>query len=115
MYGKLIDGKLVYAPKNYLTDDNRMIFNFNNNVELMKNNGFKEILFDTLEYDVETQITVEDGYEETDDIITVKYKVIDRPITEIEQLKKDNEDLKYQLDIMSEVIDYILFNDGGIE
>ena len=91
MYGKLIDGKLVYAPKNYLTDDNRMIFNFNNNVELMKNNGFKEVEDIVPSYDATTHYVIKVGYNEGEDKIVVNYEVLKKELTYAEKLTSQQE------------------------
>ena len=91
MYGKLIDGKLVYAPKNYLTDDNRMIFNFNNNVELMKNNGFKEVEDIVPSYDATTHYVIKVGYNEGEDKIVVNYEVLEKELTYAEKLTSQQE------------------------
>ena len=91
MYGKLIDGKLVYAPKNYLTDDNRMIFNFNNNVEFMKNNGFKEVEDIVPSYDATTHYVIKVGYDEGEDKIVVNYEVLEKELTYAEKLTSQQE------------------------
>ena len=91
MYGKLIDGKLVYAPKNYLTDDNRMIFNFNNNVELMKNNGFKEVEDIVPSYDATTHYVIKGWYNEGEDKIVVNYEVLKKELTYAEKLTSQQE------------------------
>ena len=91
MYGKLIDGKLVYAPKNYLTDDNRMIFNFNNNVELMKNNGFKEVEDIVPSYDATTHYVIKVGYDEGEDKIIVNYEILEKELTYAEKLTSQQE------------------------
>ena len=91
MYGKLIDGQLVYPPKNYLTDDNRMIFNFNNNVELMKNNGFKEVEDIVPSYDATTHYVIKVGYDEGEDKIVVNYEVLEKELTYAEKLTSQQE------------------------
>ena len=85
MYGKIIDGAIKYAPTNYLTDDNKMIFNFNKNVEAMIANGFKEVINIVPSYNVNTQIVRNDGFTETEDAITIKYVVEDNPTFQEEQ------------------------------
>ena len=87
MYGKLIDGVIKYAPTNYLTDDNKMIFNFNKNVEAMIANGFKEIINVVPSYDANTQVVTMDSYTEEDTTITVNYVVTAKPLTKEEQLE----------------------------
>ena len=79
MYGKLIGDVIKYAPTNYLTDDNKMIFNFNKNVEAMIANGFKEVINIVPSYDAATQIVRKDGFTETEDAITINYVVEDNP------------------------------------
>ena len=75
MYGKVIGDVIKYAPTNYLTDDNKMIFNFNKNVEAMIANGFKEVINIVPSYDATTQIVRKDGFTETEDAITINYVV----------------------------------------
>ena len=87
MYGKLIDGVIKYAPTNYLTDDNKMIFNFNKNVEAMIANGFKEVINIVPSYDANTQVVTMDSYTEEATTITVNYVVTAKPLTKEEQLE----------------------------
>lgn len=87
MYGKLIDGVIKYAPTNYLTENGKMIFNFNTNIEVMLENGFKEIINDVPSYDANTQVVTRDSYTEGDTTITVNYVVTAKPLTKEEQLE----------------------------
>ena len=87
MYGKLIGDVIKYAPTNYLTDDNKMIFNFNKNVEAMIANGFKEIINIVPSYDANTQVVTMDSYTEEATTITVNYVVTAKPLTKEEQLE----------------------------
>ena len=80
MYAKVKDGVLQYAPLNYLTDDNKMILNFNKNVEAMIANGFKEVVNIVPSYDANTQILRNDGFTETENNITINYVVEDSPV-----------------------------------
>ena len=86
MYGKLIDGVIKYAPTNYLTDDNKMIFNFNKNVEAMIANGFKEVINIVPSYNATTHIVINNGFTETEDAITINYVVEDNPAFQEEQI-----------------------------
>lgn len=79
MYAKVKDGVLQYAPLNYLTDDNKMILNFNKNVEAMLANGFKEVINIIPSYDANTQILRNDGFTETENNITINYVIEDNP------------------------------------
>ena len=85
MYAKVRDGVLQYAPTNYLTDDNKMIFNFNRNVEAMIANGFKEVINIVPSYNATTQIVRNVGFTETEDAITINYVVEDNPAFQEEQ------------------------------
>lgn len=87
MYGKLIDGVLKYAPTNYLTENGKMILNFNTNTEVMLENGFKEVINVVPSYDANTQVVTRDSYTEDDTTITVNYVVTAKPLTKEEQLE----------------------------
>ena len=87
MYGKLIDGVLKYAPTNYLTENGKMILNFNTNIEVMLENGFKEIINVVPSYDANTQVVTMDSYTEEATTITVNYVVTAKPLTKEEQLE----------------------------
>lgn len=79
MYAKVKDGVLQYAPLNYLTDDNKLILNFNKNIEAMLANGFKEVINIIPSYDANTQILRNDGFTETEDNITINYVIESNP------------------------------------
>ena len=87
MYGKLIDGVIKYAPTNYLTENGKIIFNFNTNIEVMLENGFKEIINVVPSYDANTQVVTMDSYTEEAATITVNYVVTAKPLTKEEQLE----------------------------
>ena len=87
MYGKLIDGVIKYAPTNYLTENGKMILNFNTNIEVMLENGFKEIINVVPSYDANTQVVTMDSYTEEATTITVNYVVAAKPLTKEEQLE----------------------------
>ena len=87
MYGKLIGGVIKYAPTNYLTENGKMILNFNTNTEVMLENGFKEIINVVPSYDANTQVVTMDSYTEEATTITVNYVVTAKPLTKEEQLE----------------------------
>lgn len=80
MYGKLIEGKINYAPVNFMTPDNRLILNFNKNVSLMKEFGFKLVIEDIPSYNTNEYVLYIYEYIETDDSITIVYKTRKKPI-----------------------------------
>lgn len=113
MYGKLIKGELVVAPLNYLTEDGQMIFNFNKDLKLMKEHGFKEITKREPEHDPITQQLKLSHYEETDTNIVEVYTVEEKPLTQEEKivaLQEAHKEAQAQLATVSEAVDFILFN-----
>lgn len=116
MYGKLTNNKLEYAPINYITDEGRMIFNFNKNIDIMKKYGFKEIINTIPEYDINTKEIIRDGFTETENNISINYTIIDKienPLNteeQLELLKKQNIELINQINTMQEVLDFMLFD-----
>lgn len=85
MYGKLVEGKINYAPVNFMTPDGRLILNFNKNVSLMKEYGFKKITENIPSYNPDEYVLYVHEYVETDDGITIIYKT---------QVKKKYDDLE---------------------
>lgn len=78
MYGKLVEGKIIYAPVNFITPDNCLILNFNKNISLMTEYGFKIISEDIPSYDTNKYDLYVYEYVETDDNITIVYKTKDK-------------------------------------
>lgn len=86
MYGKIIEGYLYYAPKDFKTNDGELIVNFNNNEELMILYGYKKVIDNPPEVNRFNQRVVLTGYDETEDTITKKYTIIDnKPKPSLEQ------------------------------
>lgn len=111
MHGRLINGTLYIAPKDLVTDEGKVILDFDTNEELMKQMGYKLVVRNVPEYDSETQSVTLGGYTEDDNTIAVNYIVITIPVDPKEQLKakiKELEDesnfLKDCLLEMSEVV-----------
>ena len=116
MYGKLVEDNLVIAPLNYLTEDGQMIFNFNKDLKLMKEHGFKEITKREPEHDPSNQQLKFSHYEETASNIVEVYIVEEKPQTQeelIASLQKANAESKEQMAIISEAVDYLLFNQAS--
>ena len=55
MYGKVVNGEIVYAPYNYKLSDGTLIIGFNTNEELMMRYGYKEIVEHEVDYDPNTE------------------------------------------------------------
>ena len=79
IYGILINNELKYAQSHYTTDEGQLIVNFDNNIEVMVQHGFKIVVDEKPEYDKDLQSLSVVGYEETDDSITIIYEVLNTP------------------------------------
>ena len=86
MYGKLVDGKLMYAKEYFVCEDGSTIINFNNNEKLMMAYGFKPVVSEIPEYDVENEYVTINRYVEKEHIIVINY--------EIKQIVKTQKQLK---------------------
>ena len=78
-YGILINNELEYAQSRYTTDEGQLIVNFDKNIEVMAQHGFKIVVDEKPEYDKDLQSLSIVGYEETDDSITIVYEVLNTP------------------------------------
>lgn len=81
MYGKLKEGVLSYAPTNYQLEDGRIITNFNQSEELMKEYGFKNVIDNQPTYDSKTQYLSVENYVEDGINITIDYIINDILVT----------------------------------
>ena len=78
-YGILINNELEYAQSRYTTDEGQLIVNFDKNIEVMVQHGFKIVVDEKPEYNKDLQNLSIVGYEETDDSITIIYEVLNTP------------------------------------
>ena len=78
-YGILINNELEYAQSRYTTDEGQLIVNFDKNIEVMVQHGFKIVVDEKPEYNKDLQSLSIVGYEETDDSITIIYEVLNTP------------------------------------
>ena len=88
MYAKLENNKLTYAPKNYKTPTH-LILNFDKNVKLMGQYGFKQVVDIKPEYDSMTQYLSVDGYTEDENAIVTNYTIHDIELTPREPTLED--------------------------
>lgn len=79
IYGILINNELKYAQSRYTTDEGQLIVNFDNNIEVMVQHGFKIVVDEKPKYNKDLQSLSIVGYEETDDSITIIYEVLNTP------------------------------------
>ena len=73
MYGKVVNGKIVYAPDNYKRPDGTLIIGFNTNEELMQRYGYKEIVEHNTDYDPVTEELYISNIQEDSTVIDVYY------------------------------------------
>ena len=78
-YGILINNELEYAQNRYTTDEGQLIVNFDKNIEVMVQHGFKIVVDEKPEYNKDLQSLSVIGYEETVDSITIVYEVLNTP------------------------------------
>ena len=78
-YGILINNELEYAQSRYTTAEGQLIVNFDKNIEVMVQHGFKIVVDEKPEYNKDLQSLSIVGYEETDDSITIIYEVLNTP------------------------------------
>ena len=78
-YGILINNELEYAQNRYTTDEGQLIVNFDKNIEVMAQHGYKIVVDEKPEYNKDLQSLSIVGYEETDDSITIIYEVLNTP------------------------------------
>lgn len=78
-YGILINNELEYAQSRYTTDEGQLIVNFDKNIEVMVQHGFKIVVDEKPEYNKDLQSLSVVGYEETDDSITIIYEILNIP------------------------------------
>ena len=104
MYAKLIKDKLNYAPRNYNTGEN-LILNFNKNIQLMKQYGYKEVIDIKPNYDNSTHYLSVENYTENDENIVVNYKlneiVVNNEPTLEEQISEQKEVNKTQDELIN--------------
>lgn len=84
MYGKLVNGELIYAPQNLTLDDGTCIVNFNRSITKMLEYGFKPVIDGKPGYNFNTQYCTFVEYKETPTCIQFKWEVKNIEFTEEE-------------------------------
>ena len=92
MYGILLDGQLIYAKEYFICEDGNIIINFNQNEKLMRAYGFKVVIDEVPNYDLENEYVVISGYTEKENVIIINYEV--REIVKTKQQLKADDQLK---------------------
>ena len=91
-YGVLLDGQLIYAKEYFVCEDGNIIINFNQNEKLMRAYGFKVVIDEVPNYDLENEYVVISGYTEKENVIIINYEI--REIVKTKQQLKANDQLK---------------------
>lgn len=91
-YGILLDDQLIYAKEYFVCEDGNIIINFNQNEKLMRAYGFKVIIDEIPEYDLENEYVVISGYTEKENVIIINYEI--REIVKTKQQLKADDQLK---------------------
>lgn len=89
MYGKLVNGEFIEAPKDLVLEDGTVVENFNRSISLMKAHGFKPVIKDEPGHDVETQYCKFVGYQDTGYYVRFMYELEDIEFSEAEIQNKD--------------------------
>lgn len=95
-YAKVVDGALIEAPRNLKLDDGNIIFNFNYDVNIMKEHGFKPIEKNIPNFNTETESVCVENFIDNGNHIVVNYKVIQNQATlknRVESLEELNVDI----------------------
>ena len=92
MYGVLLDGQLIYAKEYFVCEDGSIIINFNSNEKLMRAYGFKVVIDEVPEYDLENEYVAISGYTEKENVIIINYEV--REIIKTQQQLRADDQLK---------------------
>ena len=91
-YGVLLDGQLIYAKEYFVCEDGNIIINFNQNEKLMRAYGFKVVIDEVPNYDLENEYVVISGYIEKENVIVINYEI--REIIKTKQQLKADDQLK---------------------
>ena len=106
MYGKIVDGKLQYAPKNYVDSNGVMTLNFDSNIEKMTEEGYKEVINSVPKYDELTHKVVKDMVTEINGKINVVYKIVEKELTDAEKIEL----LTRNISALASTVDFLLLN-----
>lgn len=91
-YGILLDEQLIYAKEYFICEDGNIIINFNQNEKLMRAYGFKVVIDEVPNYDLENEYVVISGYTEKENVIIINYEI--REIVKTKQQLKADDQLK---------------------
>lgn len=107
MFGRLVNGKLQIATRQFKTEDGIMILNFNKSENKMKEFGFKEVIDIRPVFDSETQFLNVLKYNETEDAIEIIYQVVDKPVAEPTPEEAQILELKERINSLEAIINQL--------
>lgn len=112
MYGKLINGEIQYAPKDYILGNGKILFNFDSDVALLKKYKYKLIEDEKPDYNKNTQFLVIDSCVENDNTIIINYAIKDNdiPKTSEELLQLKIDDLQNEQIIMAQALQELILS-----
>lgn len=83
-YAKLINGQLIYPPKNKINEDGSTTLRYDKDVTRLVADGYKPLVIESIEYNPEIQVIEATGsYEETEEAIIIKCTVRDKTEEEL--------------------------------
>lgn len=91
-YGILLDNQLIYAKEYFVCEDGNIIINFNSNEKSMRAYGFKVVIDEVPNYNLENEYVVISGYTEKENVIIINYEI--REIIKTKQQLKADDQLK---------------------
>lgn len=103
MFAKIVNGVLIYAPKDYVKEDGTIIVDFYKLPDENMEYGYKPLIDTKPEYDEDTQYLTLIGYSDDGEKIIVEYKVNDKP-TPKPSIEEEVETLKQQLEITNQAL-----------
>jgi hypothetical protein len=107
MFGRLVNGKLQIATRQFKTEEGIMILNFNKSENKMKEFGFKEVIDIRPVFDSETQFLNVLKYNETEDAIEIIYQVVDKPVAEPTPEEAQISELKERINSLEAIINQL--------
>lgn len=105
MYGKIVDGAVQPAPRDFDTGKGKVIYGFNKNPLLMEKYGYKPLVENIPDHDPNLYEPKFKDYIENENNIVVNYIIIAKELSSEAQIQ----DLQEQLSAMQEALDFLLF------
>lgn len=118
MYGKFINNSIIYAPKYFELPDGTVIENFNENIELLRKYGYKEIIeIRPSDYNSATDILFIISYDEDAYMIKIVYgkRTIEVPKDDYTLVIEEQKRLNDEQVVLKEDQGFLIENQTFIE